>query len=88
MNQKYVDSLPLYHQEKQIERLGIELSRQHCRYCAKMGGKPIQNLTCGSIEANAMDIPSFSSTIRPPVPASFLSGYKGYIHVDGDPGKL
>jgi transposase len=28
MNQKYVDSLPLYRQEQQLERLGIELSRQ------------------------------------------------------------
>lgn len=28
MSQKYVDSLPLYRQEKQFQRLGVELSRQ------------------------------------------------------------
>jgi len=28
MNGKYVDSLPLYRQEQQLERLGVELSRQ------------------------------------------------------------
>lgn len=28
MTQKYVESMPLYRQEKQFARLGIELSRQ------------------------------------------------------------
>jgi transposase len=28
MSQKYVESMPLYRQEKQFERLGIDLSRQ------------------------------------------------------------
>jgi transposase len=28
MNQKYVDSMPLYRQEQQFERLGVKLSRQ------------------------------------------------------------
>ena len=28
MNQKYVEGMPLYRQEKQLERLGVSLSRQ------------------------------------------------------------
>ena len=28
MNQKYVEAMPLYRQEKQLERLGVPLSRQ------------------------------------------------------------
>ena len=125
MNQKYVDSLPLYRQEQQLERLGIELSRQtlanwmirgadwldriydrlheelikldiiHAdettlQVLHEDGRKQTRSPSCGSIEAGATDRPSSSLIIKLPGwgkhPCNFLSGYKGYIHVDGYAG--
>jgi transposase len=44
MSQKYVESMPLYRQEKQFERLGIELSRQTLANWMLHGANPWLNL--------------------------------------------
>ncbi len=43
MSQKYVESMPLYRQEKQFERLGIELSRQTLANWMLHGANPWLN---------------------------------------------
>jgi transposase len=43
MSQKYVESIPLYRQEKQFERLGIELSRQTLANWMLHGANPWLN---------------------------------------------
>lgn len=51
MSQKYVESLPLYRQEKQFERLGVQL---------------LNNRTFGYIEQAERDLLSFYTIINQP----------------------
>jgi transposase len=125
MNQKYVDGLPLYRQEKQLERLGIELSRQTMANWMIKGSDwltkiydrlhehllKLDILNCDETtlqvlhedgrEANTKSYMWLyrSGRYGPPIvlfdyqttragkhPINFLSGYKGYIHIDGYAG--
>lgn len=126
MNAKYVDGLPLYRQEQQWSRLGVELSRQTMAnwvvYVANKWLEPLyerlhQHLLKRSIlnadetalqvlheegrEAESKSCMWLYRTGRdgPPIvlfdykttragkhPKRFLSGFKGYLQVDGYSG--
>ncbi len=126
MNQKYVDGLPLYRQEQQLSRLGVELSRQTmANWVVKSADKwleplydrlrehllkrdilqadetTLQVLHEEGREAESQSYMWLYRTGRdgPPVvlfdykttragkhPKKFLSGFKGYLQVDGYSG--
>lgn len=126
MNAKYVDGLPLYRQEQQWSRLGVELSRQTMAnwvvYAADKWLEPLydrlrEHLLKGNIlnadetafqvlhedgrEAESKSCMWLYRTGRdgPPIvlfdykttragkhPKKFLSGFKGYLQVDGYSG--
>ncbi|MDK2856767.1 MAG: transposase [Bacillota bacterium] len=126
MDQKYVEGIPLYRQEQQLARLGIELSRQSMAnwilYGADKWLKPLYNrmrelmlkqdilyayettLQVLHEPGRAAQTQSYLWLYRtghtgPPIilyeyqttrggqhPQKFLSGFKGYLHVDGYAG--
>jgi transposase len=126
MSQKYVEGLPLYRQEKQFERMGIELSRQNManwivtganRWLALLYDRMHKALLRQEIlhadettfqvlrePARAAQTQSYLWLYRtgrdgPPIvlydyqqtrsgehPRQFLSGFSGYLHVDGYQG--
>ena len=127
MTQKYLDAQPLYRQEKQLERLGIKLSRQTMsnwmiqgaeRWLTplydKMHDLLIDHDILHADETNLQvlkengrkatsksylwlyrtggesDFPivlyDYRTTRASKHPIKFLSGFQGYIHVDGYPG--
>ena len=126
MNQKYALSLPLYRQEKQMELLGVELSRQtmanwmiqgsqqwlrplydrmHEHLLAKdilhadettvqvlhEPGRSAQSSSYMWLYRTGRDGPAivpydYKTTRAGKHPARFLTGFKGYLHVDGYAG--
>lgn len=126
MSQKYVDGMPLYRQEQQLARLGIELSRQTLANWTLHGANrwlihlydrmhhhlikqdilhadetTLQVLREKGREAETDSYMWLYRTGRmgPPIvlyeyqmtragehPKNFLSGFKGYLHVDGYAG--
>jgi transposase len=126
MNQKYVESMPLYRQEKQIERLGVSLSRQTMANWMIYGANTWLKLIYGRMynhlikqdilhadetTLQVLQEPGRSATSSsyiwlyrtgregPPIilfdyqqtraskhPRKFLSGFQGYLHVDGYAG--
>ena len=126
MTQKYVEGLPLYRQEQQLARLGIELSRQTLANWMIQGANrwllplyerihehlltldilhadetPLQVLQEPGRSAQstsyiwlyrsgrdgpAMVLYDYQTTRANKHPQRFLSGFKGYLHVDGYPG--
>lgn len=126
MTQKYVDSMPLYRQEQQLSRLGLELSRQTLAnwmiYGAERWLRPLfdrmhEHLLKQDIlhadetmlqvlheEGRSAQSQSYLWLYRsgrdgPPIvlydyqttraskhPRQFLSGFKGFLHVDGYAG--
>jgi transposase len=126
MTQKYVDGMPLYRQEQQLSRLGIELSRQTLANWMIQGserwlrplyermhqhllnqdilhadettlqvlrepGRPAQSTSYMWLYRSGRDGPAIilydSQTTRASKhPRQFLSGFKGYLHVDGYAG--
>jgi transposase len=126
MSQKYVEGLPLYRQEKQLERLGLTLSRQTmanwmiygadqwlCHMYDRMtdhlreqevlyadettlqvlhepGRKPTSTsymwLYRTGNEGPAIILYDYQKTRGKEHPCKFLSGFKGYLHVDGYAG--
>jgi transposase len=125
MNQKYVEGLPLYRQEQQLERMGIELPRQTLANWMLIGAERWLSLLYEPMHDELLkrdvlhaDETSFqvlnepgraaetqswlwvyrSGRDRPIVlfdyqetrsgdhPCRFLSGFKGYLHVDGYSG--
>jgi transposase len=123
---KYADGLPLYRQEQQLARLGVELSRQtlsnwmlkgsllwlrplyermHERLRAQdilhadettvqvlhEPGRPAQSDSYMWLYRTGRDGPpmilfDYQMTRAGAHPCEFLSGFKGYLHVDGYPG--
>lgn len=126
MTQKYVDGLPLYRQEQQLARLGVELSRQTLANWMILGSqrwlRPLydrihENLLAQDIlhadettvqvlqepgrpaestsymwlyrsgrAGPAMVLYDYQTTRAGKHPSRFLSGFKGYLHVDGYAG--
>ena len=126
MTQKYVEGMPLYRQEKQLSRLGIDLSRQTLANWMLQGAdrwlEPLyermhehlvkQDIlhadettlqvlrepgrSAGSTsyiwlyrtgrEGSAMVLYDYQTTRASKHPRRFLTGFKGYLHVDGYPG--
>lgn len=126
MEQKFVESRPLYRQEKQFDRLGIELSRQtlanwmiECserwltavysemkKYLLKKDilyadettlqvlkepGREADNKSYMWMYRTGRDGPpiilyDYQTTRASKHPKKFLSGFKGYLHVDGYAG--
>lgn len=126
MSQKYVDGLPLYRQEQQFARLGIELPRQNManwtinganRWLMPVYERMHEHLVKRDIAhadettlqvlhepGRAAEKKSYMWLYRtgregPPIvlfdyqetragehPRNFLSGFKGYLHVDGYAG--
>lgn len=126
MTQKYVDGLPLYRQEQQLARLGVELSRQTLanwmilgsqRWLRPMYDRMHEHLLSQDIlhadettlqvlqesgrsaqstsymwlyrsgrDGPAMVLYDYQTTRAGKHPARFLSGFKGYLHVDGYAG--
>jgi transposase len=126
MNQKFVEGLPLYRQEQQLERMGIELSRQTMANWMLIGAERWLSLLYDPMHDELLkrdilhaDETSFqvlhepgraaetqswlwmyrSGLGGPPIvlfnyqetrsgdhPCRFLSGFKGYLHVDGYSG--
>ncbi|QSQ08855.1 hypothetical protein H0A61_01200 [Koleobacter methoxysyntrophicus] len=126
MSQKFVESMPLYRQEKQFERLGVELSRQTLANWMIQGSerwlRPVyERMKEHLIEKDILhadettlqvlhepgrsavtdsymwlyrtgrDGPSiilydYQTTRASKHPERFLSGFKGYLHVDGYAG--
>lgn len=126
MNQKYVDGMPLYRQEQQLARLGVQLSRQTLAnwmlYGADKWLSPLYDrmheyliklevlhadetvLQVLREPGRAANTHSYMWLYRsgrdgPPIilydyqttraskhPCRFLSGFKGYLHVDGFAG--
>jgi len=126
MNSKYVDGLPLYRQEQQWSRLGVELSRQTMAnwvvYAAEKWLEPLYDRLHREIlkrdilhadettvqvlheDGRLAETQSYMWLYRtgrdgPPIvlfdykttragkhPKKFLSGFKGYLHVDGYSG--
>lgn len=126
MSQKYVDSMPLYRQEQQLSRLGIELSRQTMANWVLYGANKWLNLLYDRMHhhllnhevlhadetslqvlnepGRAAQTSSYMWLYRtgkegPPIvlydyqktragsnPTQFLSGFKGYLQVDGYSG--
>lgn len=126
MTQKYVDGLPLYRQEQQLSRQGIELSRQTMAnwmikgselwlrplyermhqhllnqdilhadestlQVLKEPGRPAESTSymwlyrTGRV-GPAIILYDYQTTRASKHPRQFLSGFKGYLHVDGYPG--
>ena len=126
MTQKYVEGMPLYRQEKQFERLGVELSRQTLANWMIQGSDRWLSLLYDRmhryllqqeiLHADETTLQVLRETERsaettsymwlyrtgrqgPPIilydyqrtraskhPRQFLSGFKGYLHVDGYAG--
>ncbi|WP_445327037.1 IS66 family transposase [Sporosarcina sp. FSL K6-1508] len=126
MNQKYVEGMPLYRQEKQLERLGVPLSRQTLANWMMYGathwlihlyehirtylliqdvihadettlqvlaepGRPATSksymwLYRTGRDASAAVLYDYQQTRAAKHPKAFLSGFKGYLHVDGYQG--
>jgi len=126
MNQKYVEGLPLYRQEKQLNRLGVALSRQTMANWMIHGAdqwlQPIYGrmsdhlLEQDILHADETTLQVLSEPDRPATaksymwmyrtgregppnilydyqpsraskhPCNFLSGFTGYLHVDGYAG--
>jgi transposase len=126
MIQKYVDSMPLYRQEQQLARLGVEISRQTLANWMILGSqrwlRPLydrmhehllhQDVLYAdettlqvlhepgrSAESTsymwlyrtgragpAMVLYDYQTTRAGKHPCRFLSGFKGYLHVDGYAG--
>jgi transposase len=126
MSQKYVESMPLYRQEQQFARLGIELSRQTLanwmlyganrwltllydrmhEYLLKQDILHADETTLQVLHepGRAAETDSYlwlyrTGRVGPPIilydyqttrggqhPREFLSGFKGYLHVDGYAG--
>ena len=126
MSQKYVDGLPLYRQEQQFMRLGLELSRQTLANWMLYGankwlvllynrmhqqllqqdilhadetGLQVLHEPGRSAEAKSCLWLYRAGQYGPPIvlydyqetragkhPKNFLSGFRGYLHVDGYPG--
>ena len=126
ISQKYVESLPLYRQEQQLSRLGIELSRQTMAnwiikgteqwlkplydrmhehllkqdilhadettlQVLKEPGRSAENksymwLYRTGRENSAIVLYDYQTTRASKHPRRFLSGFKGYLHVDGYAG--
>ncbi|WP_227767619.1 IS66 family transposase [Zhaonella formicivorans] len=126
MTQKYVEGMPLYRQEQQLSRLGIELSRQTLANWMVQGAErwlyPLyermhEHLLKRDIlhsdettlqvlrepgrlaestsylwlyrtgrEGPAIVLYDYQTTRASKHPCRFLSGFKGYLHVDGYAG--
>lgn len=126
MTQKYVESMPLYRQEQQLARLGVELSRQTLanwmiqgadRWLSPLYARMHKHLLAQDIlhadettlqvlrePGRSAESTSYLWLYRtgragPPIilydyrmtraskhPRRFLSGFKGYLHVDGYAG--
>lgn len=126
MNQKYVEGMPLYRQEKQLARLGVPLSRQTLANWMMYGAETwlsklydrlhyhlLRHDVLGADETvlqvlSEPDRPATSKSymwlyrtgqgVQPIVlydyqqtraakhPKAYLSGFKGYLHVDGYQG--
>ncbi len=126
MTQKYVEGMPLYRQEQQLSRLGIELSRQTLANWMVQGaerwlyplyermhqhllkrdilhsdettlqvlrepGRPAEStsylwLYRTGREGPAIVLYDYRTTRASKHPCRFLSGFKGYLHVDGYAG--
>lgn len=126
MTQKYVEGMPLYRQEQQLARLGIELSRQTLANWMIQGAErwlyPLYDrmhehlikqeiLHADETNLQVLKEPGRSAESKsymwlyrtgregPPIilydyqttragkhPENFLSGFKGYLHVDGYSG--
>ena len=123
MSQKYVESMPLYRQEKQFLRLGVELSRQTLANWMLQGADRwlglLYNLLHDQLleqeilhadettlqvlrepgraaettsylwlyrtgrESNPIILYDYQRTRAGEHPREFLTGFKGYLHVDG-----
>lgn len=123
MNQKFVQSLPLYRQEKEFERQGVALSRQTLAnwmlkaselwlaplyrrlhehllrreilqadettvQVLKESGRAAENQSFMWLYRTGRDGPpivlfDYQQTRAGKHPATFLSGFSGYLHVDG-----
>lgn len=126
MTQKYVDGMPLYRQEQQLSRIGIELSRQTLanwmiqgseRWLRPLYERMHEHLINKDIlhadettlqvlrepgrsaestsymwlyrtggEDSAIILYDYQTTRASKHPRQFLSGFKGYLHVDGYAG--
>lgn len=126
MTQKYVEAMPLYRQEQQFDRLGIDLSRQTManwmlyganKWLAPLYDRMHEHLLKQDIlhadetalqvlrePERAAETNSYlwlyrTGRMGPPIvlyeyqetrggqhPREFLSGFKGYLHVDGYAG--
>lgn len=126
MTQKYVDGLPLYRQEQQLTRLGIDLSRQTMANWTIQGserwlqplyeqmhkhllkrdilhadettlqvlrepGRPAESTSYMWLYLTGRDGPAiilydYQTARAGKYPRQFLTGFKGYIHVDGYAG--
>lgn len=126
MSQKYVEGMPLYRQEQQFTRLGIELSRQTLANWMLFGANRWLTLLYDRMHeyllkqdilhadettlqvlhepGRAAETDSYlwlyrTGRVGPPIilydyqttrggqhPREFLSGFKGYLHVDGYAG--
>ena len=126
MSQKYVQGLPLYRQEQQLSRLGVDLSRQTManwmiqganrwlvplydrmhKHLLKQdilhadettlqvlqepgrsaGSKSYMWLYRTGRESPAIVLFDYQTTRANKHPSRFLSGFKGYLHVDGYAG--
>jgi len=126
MTQKYVEGMPLYRQEQQLSRLGIELSRQTLanwmiqgaeRWLRPLYERMRDHLLKKDIlhadettlqvlrepgrlaestsylwlyrtgrESPAMVLYDYQTTRASKHPRQFLSGFNGYLHVDGYAG--
>ncbi|WP_445683447.1 IS66 family transposase [Sporosarcina sp. FSL K6-6792] len=126
MNQKYVEGMPLYRQEKQLERLGVPLSRQTLANWMMHGashwlshlynrfqthllgqsvlfadettlqvlsepGRPTTSKSYMWLYRTGCDVPAivlydYQQTRAAKHPKAFLSGFEGFLHVDGYQG--
>jgi len=126
MVQKYVESMPLYRQEQQFSRLGVEISRQTMANWMVQGadrwlniiydrmhklllkqniifadettlqvlrepGRPAESTSYMWLyrtgrEGPAIILYDYQTTRASKHPRQFLSGFKGYMHVDGYAG--
>jgi transposase len=126
MTQKYVDGLPLYRQEQQLARLGVELSRQTMANWMLLGSQRWLRLLYDRMHEHllaqdilhadettvqvlrepgrlaestsymwlyrsgragpAMVLYDYQTTRAGKHPSRFLTGFKGYLHVDGYAG--
>ena len=126
ISQKYVEGLPLYRQEKSLERLGISISRQNMAnwmikaaenwlsplyerfkvhllqqkvlhgdetvlQVLKEDGRTAANKSYFWLYVSGRDGPplvvfDYQTTRASKHPIHFLTGFQGYLHVDGYPG--